>query len=607
MNRNGTDDGEENKMKGILRMSGLMAMAAALMAGISACNTADRLQPDDAMPAADEPKTYTLTVTATKGDDVATRALSLDNKTLNATWASGEKVDVYIEQDVYETGAIIPVRSAYYKVGTLTAQGSGAEATLSGKVTFPGSVSGRPRLMLFYGSPSYDYRGQKGTLEDVSANYDFASGSISRNKYTIENGVITPEKTVSFSNRQAIVRFILKDAEGHSLSTKSLTVSAMQGYTFNMAYNVPTETADEVYTRAGSFDVVRASASGDFFIAMPECSSYASDFPFRLDTSIGGFDCFYEKDVNFEKGRYYEVTVKMKRWVDLSQLTSDFTARQGDILTGELPANRHLSIAAGAEVTLMDVTISDNAKAGITCLGSAAITLVGTNSVTSTAGDCAGVKAGDVGTTLSIGGDGTLTAQGGQDAAGIGTGYEGTCGDITISGGTITATGNNTSAGIGSGYKGTCGDITINGSTITATGFYSAGIGTGYYGTCGDIAISGGTITATGSYSAGIGSGDRGTCGNITISGGTITATGGSFSAGIGTGHDAACGKITITDEVTRVKAYKGSLADYTIGKSVNKNTCGTVIIGATTYYNGSSFENNGASYLAANPFTYQP
>ena len=286
-------------MKGILRMSGWLAMAAALMAGISACNAADILQPEDEMPAADEPKTYTLTVTATKGDDDLTRALSLDDKTLNATWASGEKVDVYIEQDVYEMGSMIPIRSAYYNVGTLTALGSGAKATLSGDVTFPGSVSGRPRLLLFYGSPSYDYRGQKGTLEDVSANYDFASGAISRNKYTIENGVITPDKPVSFSNRQAIVRFILKDAEGHPLSTNRLTVSATQEYTFNMAYNVPTETADDIYIRAGSFDVVPASASGNFFIAMPECSSSAPTFPFRLDTFIGGFNYFYEKNVYF--------------------------------------------------------------------------------------------------------------------------------------------------------------------------------------------------------------------------------------------------------------------------------------------------------------------
>ena len=522
-------------MKGILRMTGWLVMAAALMAGISACNTADKLQPEETeSPEADAPKTYTLTVTATKGDDDTTRALTLNGKTLNATWARGEQVDVYIEKDVYETGSIIPIRSAYEKVGTLTAQGSGAETTLSGVVTLSGSK--RPGLLLFYGSPSYDYRGQNGTLNDVSAHYDYATALIAKNKYTIENSVITPEKTVSFSNRQAIVRFILKDTEGYPLPTECLTVSATQNYTFNIAYDAPSEIADGVYTTASSFDVVPAGAICDFFIAMPACSSAADTFPFRLDfTCPDGFNYFYEKDVNFKPGKYYEVTVKMKRRVDLSQLNSDYTAKQGDVLTGALPANRHLSIAAGAEVTLKDVTISDNARAGITCLGSATITLVGANSVTSTASGYAGVQAGGTGTTLSIGGDGSLTAKGGQNAAGIGGGMTGTFGDITITGGTITATGGAYGAGIGSGsdlsYETSCGNISISGGNVTATGGREgAGIGggSGSGSSCGNITIGGearGSAKGGGVFFADIGAGAYGSCGTVSVVTGTISGT----------------------------------------------------------------------------------
>ena len=45
----------------------------------------------------------------------------------------------------------------------------------------------------------------------------------------------------------------------------------------------------------------------------------------------------------------------------------------------------------------------------------------------------------------------------------------------------------------------------------------------------------------------------------------------------------------------------------FTIGKSINDYTCGTVKIGGTTYYDGSDFQNGGDSYLAASPFTYRP
>ena len=149
---------------------------------------------------------------------------------------------------------------------------------------------------------------------------------------------------------------------------------------------------------------------------------------------------------------------------------------------------------------------------------------------------------------------GSLTATGGNLGAGIGSGYSGSAGDITISGGTVTATGGYDGAGIGSGYSGYTGSskvetITISGGTVTATGGeYGAGIGSGYGATTGDITISGGTVTATGgSFGAGIGTGYSSDNGSskvetITISGGTVTATGGNKGAGIGSGYSIGTG-----------------------------------------------------------------
>ena len=132
-----------------------------------------------------------------------------------------------------------------------------------------------------------------------------------------------------------------------------------------------------------------------------------------------------------------------------------------------------------------------------------------------------------------------MTATGGYDGPGIGSGNGGTAGDITISGGTVTATGGYDGPGIGSGNGGTAGDITISGGTVTAKGrSWGAGISTSSGGTAGDITISGGTVTATGGdKGAGIGTNNDGTVGNITISGGTVTATGGINGAGIGAGY----------------------------------------------------------------------
>ena len=213
--------------------------------------------------------------------------------------------------------------------------------------------------------------------------------------------------------------------------------------------------------------------------------------------------------------------------VDLSN--GDFIAQDGDVLTGSIDGT--VWIADGASITLSDVTING----GIVCLGTATIILVGENTVTGLYNK-AGIQVGSSGTTLTIKGNGALTANGGDYGAGIGTGYvfDGsvTSGDIIIEGGSITATGGDSGAGIGTGfvYSGTVtlSDIIIEGGSITANGGkWSAGIGTGYVfdGTAklGDITIKGGTVIATGGdngWANGIGKGESG---YNTVNLGTLT------------------------------------------------------------------------------------
>ena len=244
--------------------------------------------------------------------------------------------------------------------------------------------------------------------------------------------------------------------------------------------------------------------------------------------------------------------------VDLSTLTGDYEALDGDVLTGTLNGENQpykITIADGAMITLSDVTINDNGIGpGLTCLGNCTIHLSGSNIVKGHSyypGIQAAKRVGEGDEyTLTIEGDGSLDASSNGSGAGIGSGRNGACGNIIINGGKITATSDYAGAGIGSGEAGTSGAITISGGTVTATGGYSAaGIGSGYGGTSGAITISGGTVTATGGdYGAGIGSGNYG--GNnvdISISDGTVTATGGIGAAGIGSGYGGFTGDISIS------------------------------------------------------------
>ena len=289
-----------------------------------------------------------------------------------------------------------------------------------------------------------------------------------------------------------------------------------------------------------------------------------------------------------------EVTPTAATWDgNLSTLTGSepagyATATDGMTITGTLTVNSvKVSIADGANLTLQDATINGQSfssynYAGLNLLGSANITLVGTSTM-SGGNEKAGIYAPEGG-TLTISGDGTINATGGEYAAGIGSNYLGSSGDIVITNGsaTINATGGYAGAGIGSGYKAAseCGNIEITDSFT-------------------------GTVNATGHYgSPGIGSGNRSDCVNITISGGTINATGedggapGNGAPGIGSGIDGSCGIININDGVTLVTAVKGNSAPCCIGKG-SSATCGTINIGGTVYSDGvDANQGDGVTYI---------
>ena len=161
----------------------------------------------------------------------------------------------------------------------------------------------------------------------------------------------------------------------------------------------------------------------------------------------------------------------------------------------------------------------------------------------------AGLNAPD-GTFLVLSGTGSLTARGGDSAAGIGGNDGEAAGNTTVISGNVTATSVSDGAGIGGGYEGGAGTIVITGGTVYAECLADdgAGIGCGDDGEGGTITITGGTVTgkSTDDDGAGIGGGDNGGPDSITITDGVIIAEG-DDGAGIGDGQSSDGCIITIT------------------------------------------------------------
>ncbi len=285
--------------------------------------------------------------------------------------------------------------------------------------------------------------------------------------------------------------------------------------------------------------------------------------------------------------------------VDHNPVITSSSGKTGNTVTITAEKN------ATANVTLENVNIDTGTtdEAAITASGEGKVNieLDGTNRVQSGYGHAGVEKKGNGTLTITDENkDGSLTATGGFNGAGIGGGFGGSGSNITIEGGEITATGGFDGAGIGGGFGGSSSNITIEGGKVKATGgFDGAGIGGGQRGSGSNITISDGKVTATGAGAgAGIGGGYEGSGSNITIEGGEVTAQGDTGGAGIGGGISGTGSDVTISGDA-QVKVQGGAADERwkegaaignggtrtTEGNEVSPNTSDLTVEGSTQIY----------------------
>ena len=286
-----------------------------------------------------------------------------------------------------------------------------------------------------------------------------------------------------------------------------------------------------------------------------------------------------------ENGVRYDIPQEM---VVVEDETTSWNGEGGEawyVVNEDAEISERVEVSGAVNLVLCDgVTLT--AEKGIHVTGENSLTIYGQeagdgkiNAKSERVQAAIGGNSDEPGGILTING-GTIDANGGVNAAGIGGGFggKGTAGNITINSGNVYAKGGIQAAGIGGGiYASGVGDgekIVINGGEVEAIGgSNAAGIGGGMSGVGGDIEINGGSITAKGiNGGAGIGSGfgSKGDENRIYIIGGKVYAIGSSLdgtgSAGIGGGHLGAGGSITISGAEVHATGGEGAPAGDGIG-----------------------------------------
>ena len=523
------------------------------------CTKADTT-PEDNPGSSTEPQTIQFTATlAPKNGSPVTKAITTGKdeggkEILNVKWKAGEKIFIYYETTDGHASTTANVESVDGDTGVATITAAfAANAKDNGEVKFvyPSSLATADGEL----DESILLNKQNGLLRtgttNISNNFDAATKT---GKISVSGGTASVKGTLAMENRVCICRIALTldNGTGTSIDTDeagtTLYIAVGDEYTYTISS--PFEASLQ---QTGQPTAYRGFKTGDvIYVAMLPVES--KDI-FFFSINVDGLPYGISTTGTLTAGKFYRnISLTLTKngvtgipnFKDISE--DSIIAADGDIIyqSSSAVTSHTITIPDGATVMLAGVNIGSS----VICSGNANIILAGTNTVSAST-PYPGIQAGGSGTTLTISGSGSLTTTCGNYGAGIGSGLEGTCGNISIRGGTVTATGGTFSAGIGGGASGTCGNITISGGTVIASG-----------GIC----------------CAGIGGGISGTCGNITISGGNVTAT-------------------------------KGGTATYSIGFNADSDpsssSCGTVTIGGTMYYDGATFINGGETYLATSPFIW--
>jgi len=565
----------------------------ALIALACASCSQDETAGGDALPEGKCPLALTANV-----DGMATRAVGKD------AWTNGDVIGVSL-------GGTLADQTAYTAEGEYSLTADGAATAVSGKEIYWQSNNA--------GTVTAWYPCSAETNTDIS-------DQSSDDKYKAFDWLKAEAQDVAFNSVAALAfkhqmaKIACTLTKGSNITDEQLETATVKVYGYTSADYGKGEVSANAASGQGWISTtpdlealvipttlssgtafIKVSIGGnEFTYSLPGETTFSAGtvYTYNITVNADGIEVSCNESGAWEEGGSMDVSGVDLSCIDISQyeilsissITDDtYTAADGKkvLIVGDgTTYDKKITVGDGATLAICNLSLATSDANLIKCAGDATIMLLGENkvSVTSSSASNSAMSVAE-GKTMTIDGTGKLTATGGNKVAGIGSGFYGTCGNITINGGTITATSSDSGAGIGAGFYGTCGNITINGGTITATSSDSgAGIGAGYEeSTCGDITITGGTVIATGGSSgAGIGSGFSNYdddenfpensfsagCGNISITGGTVTATGGTTygGAGIGAGYWGQCKNIFIGKGVTQVTATKGNGKAASIG-----------------------------------------
>lgn len=277
-------------------------------------------------------KGCTLTVNAIKNETTNTRVLNPDGNKIIATWNESDRVTV-LSANNSVIGTMAPINI------------EGNKAKLKATLTSP--VKKGDQLTLVFPRSGRDYTGQKGTLADIAANYDYANAQVVV-QYA-EDSFVSATDAI-FTNQQAIVKFNLTNTKAQPINASDLTITAdgliQKGESTGPITITPTNATNEIYAAlSGLHGVVTLTAAVDnktYSYVSTEVKKLENSGFYRFNVKMQAPTVAYTEPLTFEcydrNGGY----ISVKDFVDL-----EYCRNGGDWL----PARNQINIKSGDRIS----------------------------------------------------------------------------------------------------------------------------------------------------------------------------------------------------------------------------------------------------------------
>lgn len=249
-----------------------MAVLLAVLAGCIA-------EPADLVPETDP---YTLTISATKMNEM-TKALSdAGNGTLWSRWTVGDVVSVYSGENL---------------LGTLTAQSSGESTTLYGELSYPPQADDELLLSCRTG----DYGQQDGLLSTIAATCDYCTATVRVSG--VSGNTVRVDAPAVFTSQQSIVKFTLKNIAD---SNNPLSVSPFYVGLGNRTLTVtPNAETNILYVAIPEHFNIDKTGGDD--------AHTGKKISLAAKGSDGKYYSLTHADALLEKGKFYQVNASMNK------------------------------------------------------------------------------------------------------------------------------------------------------------------------------------------------------------------------------------------------------------------------------------------------------